>query len=77
MEAVQMNYPDYMDHVEVLREKVGRLRVEIAQIQELNKRFKAGMAMRRKSLTVRGKNGYKQSSENSPNSLSLAVGFGQ
>ena len=26
-----------MDHLEVLREKIGRLREEIAQIQELNK----------------------------------------
>jgi hypothetical protein len=29
-----------MDHLEVLREKVGRLRMEIAQIQELNKRYR-------------------------------------
>jgi hypothetical protein len=29
-----------MDHLEVLREKIGRLRVEIAQIQELNKRYR-------------------------------------
>ena len=35
-----MNYPDRMDHVEALREKVGRLRVEIAQIQELNKQYR-------------------------------------
>jgi uncharacterized protein (UPF0335 family) len=31
-----MRYPDRMDHVEVLREKIERLRAEIAQIQELN-----------------------------------------
>ena len=35
-----MNYPDSMDHVEVLREKIGRLRVEIARIQELNKEYR-------------------------------------
>jgi hypothetical protein len=35
-----MNYPDGMDHLEVLREKIGRLRVEIAQIQELNKQHR-------------------------------------
>jgi hypothetical protein len=35
-----MNYPDGMDHLEVLREKIGRLRVEIAQIQELNKQYR-------------------------------------
>jgi hypothetical protein len=28
-----------MDHLEVLREKIGSLRAEIAQIQELNDRF--------------------------------------
>ena len=35
-----MNYPSRMDHIEVLREKIGRLRVEIAQIQELNKQYR-------------------------------------
>ena len=35
-----MNYPGRMDHVEALREKVGRLRGEIAQIQELNKQHR-------------------------------------
>jgi hypothetical protein len=35
-----MNYPNGMDHLEVLREKIGRLRVEIAQIQELNKQHR-------------------------------------
>ena len=38
--TVQMKYPDRMDQVEALREKVGRLRVEIAQIQELNKQHR-------------------------------------
>ena len=32
-----MDYPDGMDHVEVMRDKIGRLREEIAQIQELSK----------------------------------------
>ena len=31
-----MNYPNCMDHLEVLREKVSRLRAEIAEIQHLN-----------------------------------------
>jgi hypothetical protein len=35
-----MHYPNGMDHLEVLREKIGRLRVEIAQIQELNKQHR-------------------------------------
>ena len=39
-QTVQMNYPNRMDHVEVLREKIGRLRVEIAQIQELNNQYR-------------------------------------
>lgn len=29
-----------MDHIEVLREKIGRLREEIAQIQELHKQYR-------------------------------------
>jgi len=39
-QTVQMSYPAYMDHLEVLREKIGRLRVEIAQIQELNEQYR-------------------------------------
>ena len=35
-----MNYPNVMDHLEVLREKIGRLRVEIAQIQKLNEKYR-------------------------------------
>jgi hypothetical protein len=37
--SVWMSYPDSMDHLEVLRAKIGSLRAEIAQIQELNDRF--------------------------------------
>ena len=29
-----------MNHVDVLREKIGRLRVEIAQIQEMNNEYR-------------------------------------
>jgi hypothetical protein len=35
-----MNYPDCMDHLVVLRERIGRLRMEIAEIQELNKQHR-------------------------------------
>lgn len=35
-----MRYPIFMEHLEVLREKIGRLRVEIAQIQELNRIYR-------------------------------------
>ena len=31
---------DHMDHLEVLREKIGRLRVEIARLQELNGEYR-------------------------------------
>jgi hypothetical protein len=35
-----MSYPIGMDHLEVLREKIGSLRAEIAQIQELNEQYR-------------------------------------
>ena len=35
-----MSYPDSMDHLEVLREKIGRLRTEIAHLQELNHEYR-------------------------------------
>lgn len=34
------SYPMDMDHLEVLREKIARLRAEIAQIQELNNQYR-------------------------------------
>jgi hypothetical protein len=35
-EAFKMSYADPVDYVEILREKIRRLRVEIAEIRELN-----------------------------------------
>jgi quinol monooxygenase YgiN len=35
-----MSYPDGMNHLEVLREKIGCLRAEIAQIQEMNNEYR-------------------------------------
>jgi phosphoglycerate-specific signal transduction histidine kinase len=35
-----MSYPDSMDHLAVLREKIGRLRTEIAHLQELSNRYR-------------------------------------
>ena len=35
-----MSYPDGMNHLEVLREKIGCLRAEIAQIQEMNDEYR-------------------------------------
>jgi len=37
-----MSYPTGMDHLEVLREKIARLRAEIAHIQELNEQYRLG-----------------------------------
>ena len=36
----EISYPIGMDHLEVLREKIGRLRAEIAHIQELNQQYR-------------------------------------
>lgn len=35
-----MSYPDCMDHLAVLREKIGSLRAEIAEIQELHDQYR-------------------------------------
>jgi hypothetical protein len=35
-----MSYPIAMDHLEVLREKISSLRMEIAHIQELNAQYR-------------------------------------
>src|SRR3954466_11077388 len=37
---VHISYPDDMDHLLVLREKIGHLREEIADIQKLNEQFR-------------------------------------
>jgi hypothetical protein len=37
-----MGYPYDMDHLIVLREKIARLRAEIADIQALNERYRFG-----------------------------------
>jgi hypothetical protein len=39
-EAAQIRYSDGMDHLGVLRDKIGRLRAEIAEIQRLNQQFR-------------------------------------
>jgi hypothetical protein len=39
-QTIQIRYSDHMDHLEVLREKIGRLRLEIAQIQESNEQYR-------------------------------------
>jgi hypothetical protein len=37
-----MRYPNPMDHIAVLREKIAHLRSEIAEIQEQNDRYRFG-----------------------------------
>ena len=76
--SVQISYSAHMDHLEVLRDKIGRLRREIADVQKLNQQFRrdggtAGMEQAFKSLTHRGVNGYRQSSISLCNSQSLAA----
>ncbi len=39
-EIVQISYSDDMNHLTVLRDKIGRLREEIANIQKLNEQFR-------------------------------------
>ena len=39
-EVVQISYSNDMDHLTVLRDKIGRLREEIADIQVLNEQFR-------------------------------------
>jgi hypothetical protein len=38
--SARMSYANGMDHLDVLREKIGRLRVEIAHIQGLNEQYR-------------------------------------
>lgn len=40
VESVQISYSEHMDHLGVLRDKIGHLRVEIAEIQALNQQFR-------------------------------------
>jgi hypothetical protein len=73
--AILTSYSEDMDHLRVLRDKIGRFREEIADIQELNDQFR--FAVRNgagpKSLTAGGKNVYEQSSTNFYNSQTLAA----
>ena len=39
-EVIQISYSDDMDHLGVLRDKIGRLRMEIAESQALNQQFR-------------------------------------
>ena len=39
-EKVKISYSSGMDYLEVLRDKIGRLRAEIAEIREMNERYR-------------------------------------
>ena len=43
-QVVQISYSDGMDHLGVLRDKIARLREEIADIQRLNEQFRRDAA---------------------------------
>lgn len=68
-----------MDHLAVLREKVGSLRAEIAQIQELNDQYRRERGNEIQAQVAHGQRHERlqQSNRNSPNSLTLADGFGR
>ena len=40
VQTVSMSYSNIMDHLAVLRETIARLRVEIADLQELNEQYR-------------------------------------
>jgi hypothetical protein len=40
LQGVQTSYSEDMDHLRVLRDKIGHLRAEIADIKELNDQFR-------------------------------------
>jgi hypothetical protein len=62
--VVQISYSNDMDHLTVFRDKIGRLREEIADIQVLNEQFRreGWNEAEVKSLMDRGTNGCKRSS---------------
>jgi hypothetical protein len=65
-----------MDHLGILRDKIGRFREEIADIQELNDEFRQAVrngAVAQKSLTDEGMNAYKRSSASLFDSQTLAA----
>jgi hypothetical protein len=49
-----MRYPNHMNHLDVLREKVVRLRSEIADIQALNEQHRFGVQRGTEAQTAHG-----------------------
>lgn len=56
----QMSYPNVMDHLEVLREKIGRLRDEIAQLLELNAEYRCAGRQGRSETQAQVAHGQRQ-----------------
>jgi hypothetical protein len=54
-EVVQISYSDDMDHLTVLRDKIGHLREEIADIQMLNEQFRRDGGNRADAQIAHGK----------------------
>ena len=55
-----MSYPDLMDHIEVLREKIGRLRDEIAHLVELNAEYRRTGSQGRNEIQAQIAHGQRQ-----------------
>jgi hypothetical protein len=49
-----------MDHLAVLREKIGNLRVEISQIQELNEQYRRAGSQDRNRIEAQAAHGQRQ-----------------
>ncbi len=55
-----MSYPDLMDHIEVLREKIGRLRDEIAHLLELHAEYRRAGSQGRTEIQAQIAHGQRQ-----------------
>ena len=55
-----MSYPDVMDHIEVLREKIGRLRAEIAHLMELHAEYRRAASQGRHEIQAQIAHGRRQ-----------------
>jgi predicted nucleic acid-binding Zn-ribbon protein len=55
-----MSYPRLMDHIEVLREKIGRLRDEIAQLLESHAEYRRAGSQGRNEIQAQIAHGQRQ-----------------
>src|SRR5260370_40147134 len=56
----QMSYPDVMEHLAVLREKIGSLRAEIAHLQDLNAEYRRVGSQGRNEIQAQVAHGQRQ-----------------